>query len=184
MSEQQAPASSEQIAGRRRFGWRRVAAVFVAALVVTSAAVGYLLYRGDKKEPAVAAPTSFSINGTIVVEAGDASEAENDGDCVTDGGYTDIRLGAQVTVKDEAGNVIALGKVDAGRTTKLQTLPTFDPDTALTEDQAKATECSFGFSATAVPEGKQFYAVEIARRGEVRYQRADLSKSLDLTLGG
>jgi hypothetical protein len=179
---QQEPATSAQASSTRRSRRPVVVAALLAVVLAGGAVAGVLVFRGDE-EKAAPAPTTFSINGTITVEAGDGSEAEIDGECITDGGYSDIRLGAQVTVKDEAGTVIAIGKVDSGRTTKAATLPTFNPETAQIEDQAQAQECSFGFSATGVPEGKQFYSVEVARRGEIRYQRDDVARSLNLTLG-
>jgi hypothetical protein len=120
-------------------------------------------------------PTGFTIQGTVTVEAGISADGDLGGSCVTDGGYSDIRSGAQVTVKDGAGAVIALGALDPGKTIANRE---FSDGTGYL-----ATKCVFGFTVTGVPDGQQFYAVEVSHRGELRYTRSDLDTALTLTLG-
>lgn len=81
------------------------------------------------------------------------------------------------------GKVIALGSVGPGFTSDWLTLPTFDPETGTIESRPQATKCRFAFSVLNVPEGEDFYAVEVAHRGELRYNRSDLAASLALKLG-
>jgi hypothetical protein len=88
------------------------------------------------------------------------------GDCYTGGGYDDIQSGAQVTVKDESGTVIALGALDPGHS-----------------DDVLSRTCVFGFVAADVPGGKSFYTVEVAHRGELKYTPEEAARPLELTLG-
>jgi len=147
---------------------KMLAAAFAAtALLVTGC--------GGSHPAAVGAPTSsptpttFQLTGTITVEASTRSEGTDGGDCYASDGYSDIKDGAQVTVKDGAGAVISLGNLDPGHT--VEGNGTF------------AFKCIFGFTVASVPEGKDFYVVEVSHRGELRYTRADLSAALALSLG-
>jgi hypothetical protein len=90
--------------------------------------------------------------------------------CYGQRGYDDIRGGAQVTVTDPDGKVIALGKLDEGRAT-------------VGSDQ-RATKCVFQFKVEGVPTGQGFYGVEVSHRGVLRDSEADIrSKQLNFTLG-
>jgi hypothetical protein len=154
---------------------KRLTAALAATIVLAGCA-------GNQPKPAET-PTEFKITGTVTVDAGDASDGTMGGDCLTEGGYSDIATGAQVTVKDETGKVIALGSLEAGRTSDVQTLPKFNPETAIIEDVPQATKCVFGFTVPSVPEGESFYSIEVAHRGELRYDRSNLATSLALSLG-
>jgi len=149
------------------------AAVAAAALLAASAimAINLADSRDATTQAAVNSPTptTFLVVGTVTVPASIGSEPGNGGDCYTPDGYGDIREGAQVTVKDAAGTVIALGRLDPGHT--VDSNGTF------------ASKCIFGFTLTDVPEGKDFYLVEVSHRGELRYTRGDLASALTLTLG-
>lgn len=118
---------------------------------------------GSQLEGASAPPSTFKVTGTIMLDRGVGSAPEDGGDCITDGGYLDIREGAQVTVTDEHDVVIALGSLDPGHTLD--------------------AKCIFGFTVTGVPEGKHFYSVEVAHRGALQYTRDGVGKELALTLG-
>jgi hypothetical protein len=135
-----------------------------AALLVGVAGCGSAEPQGATSTPAAASPSPtpavFTIHGSITI----AGLWNGPGEvCRTSGGYDDIKAGTQVTVTDAAGKVIALGDLDAGVSSK--------------------TGCEFDFSVTGVPDGSDFYSVEVAHRGELRYTRADLNSPLSLTLG-
>lgn len=112
-------------------------------------------------------PSGFKVQGVVSVSAGKTvpgqTEYTDGGDCVLGGGYDDIRQGAQVTVKDQSGNVVALGALDAGH--------------------IQRQRCQFGFTVENVPDGKDFYSVEVSHRGELKYTRDGLNQALALTLG-
>lgn len=109
----------------------------------------------------------------MTVEAGIGADSVVGGDCSTDGGYADIRQGAQVTVTDESGTVVGVGSLAAGTTAEVSD--------AL--DMPLAMKCEFDFSVLEVPDGHPFYSVEVSHRGQLRYQRTALDKALELTLG-
>lgn len=71
-----------------------------------------------------------------------------------------MQQGAPVTVRDEAGTVIATGHLDAGQ------------KVAITEG-GDALFCEFEF-VVEVPAGYPFYAFEVADRGELTYSAAEL----------
>lgn len=76
------------------------------------------------------------------------------GGCMGMGGYSDISAGAQVTIRDQSGEIVGLGEL----------LP--DPRVETPD------KCSFYFSVE-VPESK-FYTVDMGRRGELSYSHSDL----------
>lgn len=155
---------------------KRLTGVLVAATILLTGC-------GTTQPKPAATPAAFKITGTITVAAGEGSDSTLGGACLTDGGYSDIRTGAQVTVTNESGKVIALGSLDAGHTSDTLMLPTFNPDTAVVENAPKATQCVFGFTVPGVPEGESFYSIEVAHRGQLRYDRAKLSAALTFNLG-
>jgi hypothetical protein len=80
-------------------------------------------------------------------------------------GYGDIRPGAGVTVKNEAGEIIATGSVTEG---------------AWTEGS-----CDLNFLVEDVPKA-EFYQIEVSHRGEQRYAHDDLAAKefhLELSIG-
>lgn len=144
--------------------------VAAVALLAVSAVTAYEMSEPAAKTTAsVGTPTVFRVAGTITVRASNASDDSDGGDCYATDGYDDIRSGAQVTVKDETGTVIALGSVDPGH--------------VLESSSYGAMTCIFGFHAGDVPENKAFYTIEVSHRGELRYTRGDLAQALTLTLG-
>lgn len=90
--------------------------------------------------------------------------------CRGTGGYGDIASGTSVTVRDQAGTIIATGQLYSG--------------TYNSKPLAKA--CTFAFLVPAIPDAP-FYTVEVSHRGPLTYSRADLESrewKVDLTLGG
>lgn len=128
-------------------------------------------------------PSTFNLVGTLTVDAGDGSDGTEGGSCVTGGGYTDIESGGQVTITNESSKVVAIGILDAGHTSEVQVLPTFNPESGQIEQVPQATKCVFGFSVPSVPEGENFYAIQMGHRTPLKYTRSELATPLSLTLG-
>jgi hypothetical protein len=75
--------------------------------------------------------------------------------CEGTGGYADIKVGAEVTIKDEAGKILATS--------------------TLSKSEAATTqECDFTFTANV--EDAKFYQVEVSHRGAVTYSRDDVAR--------
>jgi len=85
--------------------------------------------------------------------------------CAVSTGYDDIGAGTQVAVTNGSGEVLALAELTSGSLKQV----------------GGRDVCWFYFSAR-VPEGSDFYGVEIAHRGVVRFDRADLDEELALGL--
>lgn len=139
-------------------------------LVPALATVLLLAGCGDSQPKAASSsptPGVFKVQGVISVDAGNTvpsqTEYSDGGDCVLAGGYEDIQTGAQVTVKDQDGTVIGLGALDVGH--------------------IQNGKCQFGFEVPGVPEGRNFYSIEVSHRGALQYTRATLDQPLALTLG-
>lgn len=150
----------------------RVLAIAAGAVVLVLGAVAAVVLLAGSDDPAAGQKT-ITITGTMTLDRGDFEWGVNsttDLRCYGRRGYDDIRGGAQVTVTDPNGKVIALGKLDEGKAT-------------VGSDQ-RATECVFPFKVDGVPASHGFYGVEVSHRGVLRYSEADIqSKKLEFTLG-
>jgi hypothetical protein len=80
-------------------------------------------------------------------------------------GFDDIHGGAQVVITDGDGKTLAVGRLADGR-------------------RVAPTVCAYDFAVDGVPDGEDFYGVEVSHRGKVQYPRADLDKPLRLSVGG
>jgi ABC-type uncharacterized transport system permease subunit len=102
------------------------------------------------------------ITGTITVTDTNAAFGVFEGVCILSSkGYSDISSGAGVTVKDGAGAIIGVSKLEEATT-------------------AAQDYCVWPFSVTVAD--ADFYSIEVSHRGEVTYSRADL-ESMGWTLG-
>jgi hypothetical protein len=142
-----------------------VALVLVAGTAVTT----WALTRDTRALPP-AAPAAIAIDGTLELDGVVGPGWKVGVECWGNRGYDDIREGAQVTVTDRDGAVLALGRLLAG-------VVTDDPRLE------GAKTCVFGFTVLAVPAGKGIYGVEVAHRGIVRFEEAKLAAAIGLTLG-
>ncbi|MFE4501722.1 hypothetical protein ACFRFQ_17865 [Rhodococcus sp. NPDC056743] len=106
-------------------------------------------------------PGSFAITGTMSLSSSDAQRIGSG--CVGDGGYDDIRPGAEVKVTDEAGKTLATGRLEGGETSN--------------------GECVLPFTVSGVPAGSTFYQVEISHRGGLTYSEAEAREPLAFSLG-
>lgn len=138
-------------------------------LVVLSVAI---IACGAASDPSTTTgvPTE-TIEGRILLRQGSEGRGGQPGSCEGRDGYDDIRAGAQVTVKDENGTVIATGRLEGGQQVEVPS--------------ATLYICEFGFQVD-VPADKSFYAIEVSHRGEITYSRAEMEESawtVDLELG-
>jgi len=105
------------------------------------------------------------IVGTFTLT--DDNIARSGSTCAGTGGYSDVRDGLGVTVKDNAGKIIATSQLAS-------------------DNKASALgECQLTFVAQ-VPDS-DFYSIEVGHRGELTYSRDELEKLnwvIGFTLGG
>jgi hypothetical protein len=115
-----------------------------------------------------ATPKNIDIHGTITVTREGVTKGSEGEPCRPDGGYSDIRPGAQVVITDPAGKTIAVGALGNGANR--------------TRSASYLSDCEFPFRVTA-PAGHQFYGVEVSRRGRLQYAAERLREPVELTLG-
>lgn len=146
----------------------------LAALLLVTALVG--CGRGDGPgalNSPTTAPTQV-ISGAVTLNQ--ESHMPVGQPCTGYSGYDDIRPGAQVTVKDQTGTIVAVGQLDAGVSLRAETRVL---------SGIAGTRCRFPFTVGGIPD-RPFYEVTVANRAPIRYAKADLeaqSWSLDLSLG-
>jgi hypothetical protein len=122
----------------------------LAVLLVTASAAGC-------QPGAQSTPQSHTLSGSIEVK-GFGGVEEVDSQCVASGGYSDIRKGVDVVLRNEAGTILGDGSLGAGTTT--------DPDGYVT--------CHFAFEIAGVPDAK-FYSIKIGKRDGPTYSLDELS---------
>ncbi|MER8083833.1 hypothetical protein ABTZ57_01390 [Streptomyces sp. NPDC094048] len=130
-------------------------AVGVAGVLVGAAALWAWQAKGSPDGGA------FTLEGAFVLKTGATTAVfERGGDCTgyDGGGYGDIVPGAQVTVYDGSGAVVATGRLGKGK---------------LPEGSNSSVPCTFPVKVAGVPKGSKFYRVEVAHRGEVTVSAAD-----------
>jgi hypothetical protein len=135
----------------------------------------------------ITVPTLFLVdaqgNGVASSrKAGQSFESirlEDGGTCLAKKGYDDIRGGAQVTVKDNKGEIVAIGSLRPG----IQSGSLGYTYADYLSDKVPPI-CKFGFALEA-PAGKGFYSVSIGggNRGSIAYTEEELKLGVFLTLG-
>lgn len=103
-------------------------------------------------------PTAHTLTGSITLidsELGGSTE-----NCYGTGGYDDIREAMTVTVRDGAGEILAVGDADAGKAP---------------EGEDYFVQCVFSFQVDEVP-SSDFYSVEVGRRGELNYSLEEMEE--------
>lgn len=129
---------------KRRPSWLAPAIAVVATLAVVAG--GYVLWQ-------VLFSGSFDAEGTVALKSNTSiTAAALSKECEGTGGFSDLREGAQVTVTDAAGSVVAIGALQAGASPLVGT-------------------CVFPFTIKDVPGGSGFYGVQVGgeQRGTVRF---------------
>lgn len=138
--------------------WLPFAVVGAGVLVLV---VFFSLVSSPDNAPPTMSKT-FNLAGELRLDS--AGAAITGSACVGEGGYFDIRPGAQVVVYDSSGAVLGASALQAG----------FHEPGA----------CVFRFSVADVPRGGGVYQVEVSSRGKVVVREDAASMGLtSLTLG-
>lgn len=115
-------------------------------------------------------PEAFDVRGMLTLNQVSDNTSKGDA-CTGRDGYDDIREGAQVKVSSDAGKVLGLGALKAGRAG--QPL----------EDTGATGTCVFGFEVSGIPAGGgAIFGVEVTHRGVIQFTR-DEAGTIALTLG-
>lgn len=117
----------------------------------------------DATSPSPAKP--FTVTGSVTLNGSGSFAVSSDkigASCEGSGGYSDIRAGAQVAVRNPSGTVIAVGKLE--------------------QAYSMMATCTGNFTLS-VPEGFDFYGITVGDRNELQYSRAQLNAPVELTLG-
>jgi hypothetical protein len=85
--------------------------------------------------------------------------------CFGTGGYDDIREGAPVLIRDDAGTTVGEGRLEYART-------------------IGRLSCVFTFTIEDVASGAEFYEVEVSGRGGTNFTQDELEKGIGLAIGG
>ncbi|MBV9831075.1 MAG: DUF2510 domain-containing protein [Marmoricola sp.] len=136
--------------------WIALGAIALVLLIAAG-----ILVAGLVKNTAASSDT-FDVKGTLTLNDASGFTDDGAGNCQGKDGYSDISTGAQVSIKDSAGKVVAVGSLGE----------------SITADGS----CSFDFRVDNVPGGNKIYAVEVTHRGDVNFSR-DEAGAVSLTLG-
>ena len=167
---QQWPQSPQPPRHSNSKAWVVAGAIVTAALILGVAIVAVAWLYLDRRSEPIAQPTATPTTPAPIEVDGDLELMEEGRhpkfgrQCAAkSAGYDDITAGAQVTVTNEAGTVLAVGTLQNGTGT--------------------GTGCKFPFTVT-VPPGHQFYGFEISHRGVIRYSEEQLrTTGAHLSLG-
>lgn len=139
-------------------------ATITAALVLGAAAFGI---AGCDSASLPVIPSGFTVSGVLTLHQSTSTYSTNayttlkyplEHTCDGQGGFSDIRPGASVTVYDASGTIVGSG--------------------AITDDgSTSSTGCQFPFTVPNVPTGSAFYQYEISHRGKLTFT-ADEASSL------
>lgn len=154
---------------------RTYLAIAAVAVAVAALAVGGYLFANralnqqGNSATGPAGPT-ITLVGDLQLDGVVGPKWDTGATCWGNGGFADIREGAQVTVTDPTGKVLATGALAEGR---VQPHPSIDG----------AKTCVFAFSVKSIPSGLTMYGVEVSHRGRMQYREVDLTQPLALSLG-
>ena len=93
---------------------------------------------------------SSDISGEFTLLDGATGPASN---CYGEGGYSDVKEGLSVTVRNESGTILATSRLERG--------------------SLSGSRCVFSFTVTDVARS-DFYSVEVGRRGELTYSHDEM----------
>jgi hypothetical protein len=139
--------------------------ILTAAALISLTGCGSSATPGDEPtaatSPTPTGPETIGVGGALkLVDSGLARYG--DGQCAGDGGYDDIRGGAQVLIRDGDGTAIAKGSLEPGEL----------------ED---AVTCVFPFMVPDVPVIEGLYSIEVSHRGEIMFSRQEAA-DIQLTI--
>lgn len=146
---------TEPVAPRRNLVPFLIGAIVVAVAAVVALIV-VLASSGDDSSG-----DSFLLNGTMEMSFGDVTGGGDQ--CSGSGGYDDIRKGASVTVYDATGKVVGTGELSGSTYAE--------------------SGCTWYFQVS-VPDGHDFYQVEVSHRGKITVSREEAKTGkVAVTLG-
>lgn len=148
------------------------------ALLAAGLGVGGTIYATrDTQPPAPQRVETITIQGDITVPSSLGSQGFKGGDCVSDDGYTDIAIGSQVTITNQAGVVIHTGTLGNGHTS--DTVPDLNGGDPI------PFKCTYHFLIEGVPGDATNYGVAVGNtfRGIVHYTREQVDGFIHLNLG-
>jgi hypothetical protein len=99
-----------------------------------------------------------TLKGTFTLIDSDISRSASG--CAGTGGFSDVKQGMQVVVKNQKGEILALGELDSDN---------------YSGEHANVV-CEFPFSVRDIPRA-EFYEIEVGRRGGLKYSLDDLRKA-------
>jgi hypothetical protein len=140
--------------------------LFIGGAVVVLA-LGFLIFRsgGQTIEGSFTVvdgrDTLSELQAMLAIEGGEDLDP-----CTTSGGYSDVRAGTNVTLRDGANEIIGTSSLGPGMGTD--------------------GVCRFEFVLENVPD-RDFYTIEVGRRGTLTYSRDEMRENdwqVGLSLGG
>lgn len=148
-----------------------------AACAVVGLAIGGAYALGGTNPVAGAGPSKsaspaakkLTIAGDFTLQLTEFAWDKNPPTCWGRNGYDDIRQGAQVVITDSTGATVGVGQLSAGE-------PSVVSD--------RATKCVLRWQVPDIPDGSDFYAVEVSHRGKVQYSRAEVVGPIRLGFNG
>jgi hypothetical protein len=113
-------------------------------------------------------PETFSLNGGVILSGDTKSYTWDPGKpCSGSGGYSDLRGGSGVVVKDGQGIVIAKGSLGSG-VGVAERQDCGAPGEHPLCDPMGGRVCKFSFTVEAIPRS-EFYVVDMGKRGQFTY---------------
>lgn len=117
-----------------------------------SPAGGSRVMKGSAVTLVVSELPTFALEGTFMLVDSE-SVLGGDGFCIGIGGYSDIKSGLSVTVKDGAGLILATGSLENSR--------------------RSGNSCSYSFRIRDIKQA-DFYSVEVGRRGSLTFSHSEM----------
>lgn len=141
---------------------RRLLLAASAAGILALAAATYITFT------AVTSGNQFTATGTVRLTFGqfEQSTTPRSKDCWGAGGFDDLRPGAQVTVEDPSGKVLAAGTITTGEADAL----------------AGSRQCALRFEVADIPAGETLYGLVVGRRDPVQMREETLRAPINLTI--
>jgi Protein of unknown function (DUF2510) len=165
----------EGTSARSGFWGRRLAvsAALVGGLILVGAAV--VLWGSLRHDSPGTNATTFRTTGTVTVDGSTLMDrAVNGNECITTGGFDDIRAGTQVVLSDDAGETLVIGELEAGVLVGVR-----EGHDGFLEGP---WPCSFTFTLEGIPDIDGYYTLTVGQRGDLKYSRSQLDEPLSLTL--
>jgi hypothetical protein len=150
---------------KKRMRWEIPIVVATVGVLLVGGISLIGLLRGQSATPAPSPVGQMDVRGSITLPWSGSFLDPNSNECLGKDGYSDLAPGGQVTVTDETGKVVAVGRITTGQGSPYR-------------------DCVLLFEVAGVPRGAKFYGVEVTHRGKIQKTEGDLdSGTLNLTIG-